>query len=393
MIYLAIFGSQQLLGWPIVRIWGASPWGYSISADLASVLNSATCLKTLPFENYFSVGFGDCAYIYGNVLIFLLNALSVTAASTSWLSWVFLVIAAMIFSDLTVRFFERVEDKPLRLAGFLAFCSPPIALLLERANFDVIIFALVYLAVIALARNRWILATAALALSILMKFYSIFALAISFVVRPKRKKYVWILLAIFALVLGEILIEVAIRKPSIPVDIGGAFGAHSIGLWFNFTTKFLSVAVSLPNSISLVIGWLAIGAAVLVLGKIRKTIPYLLRDLRMAPQIGNTSQTMGVMMGLIFFGCYLAGANFDYRLVFFMPFALTLIANATVAKNRRILGILMFLAMWLSYDSGVIGQIIGDGVLIIWSALAFLSVYSSLENGFPKILRLPKYEW
>lgn len=391
-LYVGVFGIQQLLGWPIVRIWGASPWGYPISADLASVLNSATCLKNLPFESYFAVGLGECGYIYGNALILLLNAFGLTAAATTWLSWLFILIAAGIFSDITARYFDRVDDKYLRIAGVLAFCSPPVALLLERANFDLIIFAFAYLGALGLARNRWALGTGSLAMAILMKFYALFSLALFFIKRPKRNQF-WAVAALFMLVLGVIAIELGIRKPSIPVDIGGAFGAQSIGLWFNFSTKYLSLPISVSNLVSLIIGWAAFGLAVLMLGKVGQINRPLLKDLRIGDQNGNFSQVLAIVMGLIFFGCYLAGANFDYRLVFFLPFALTQVANASIVKNRKFLMLMMLLSMWLSYDSGVIGQILGDGVMIFWSAVAFMSLYASLENSFFRFLRLPKYAW
>lgn len=383
--FVVAFGSQQLLGWPVVRVWGASPWGYGISADLQSVLNASDCFKNAPFGAFFEVGAGSCKYIYGNFLIVSLNFLGLGASSTGVLSWIFIGGVACAFAYLATQTYFYVRTIWARIAIALALSSPPIALLLERANFDALIFLLTLAGLIFLQNRKVFISVALIAAAALMKFYAMLGFAIFAL--TKLKKWQQVLVAsTFLGALAEVSAEVFIRKPAVPMDIGGAFGSYSIGLWFNFSTAYLKIPFTLSNVVSL-----SIGIGVLVLGVFCSFV-YLKRADALKALNFNLSgslniEHLGAGMAPIYLGCYVLGTNFDYRLVFFLPFALAVIAKSEPGKLRNAFLALFVGAMWLSYNSGVFGQVLGDIVMGLWASFAILSVFLTIINVMPVAFR------
>lgn len=385
-LYVTIFGSQQLLGWPLVRIWGASPWGYAISADLRAVLDSAECLATQPLTAFYSAGFEECHYIYGNTLIFIINGLGISPWGTAAISWLFLLIISAIFAHVTLLFFEKVGSMALRIAAIASLCSPPIALLLERANFDILIFAIMYTGVIFASKNRVVAASLAFALGALMKFYAILGFAIYCLQQTRMREKVWISI-IFSVTALVIAVEVIARRPTIPEDIGGAFGIHSIGLWFNFATKYLGLEMSLGPIASWALGFLAFLLGTYLTSRYLSRFESSARGLKFDLSGRKFDDLLAGAMCATFVGCYFLGTNFDYRLVFFIPFALMLISNFAEGAIRNRIGALLVLSLWLSYDSGVIGQVIGDALMIIWASISALAIIRTSRAFMEHVLR------
>lgn len=383
--FVSAFGIQQALGWPVVRIWGASPWGYGISADLLSVLTAADCFKDAPVQAYLEAGAGSCQYIYGNFLIVALNFLALGASSTVALSWMFVVGISAAFAHLTNLAFSSVKSLSARVATLLALTSPPVALLLERANFDVLVFLISMIGLTLFRKTRFLAAAIAICGAALMKFYAILGLLIFAAARMKIWQKI-VVSVISLLVIAEIAVEVLVRRPAVPMDIGGAFGSYSIGLWFNFSTEYLRIPLLLSNNASLAIGLIALLLGVLCSFRYLKKIQAI-DTLTFDLTNPSSLEIFGAGMAPVFLGCYILGTNYDYRLIFLVPFALALLARSDEKKTRRLYLVLFLAAMWLSYNSGVIGQVIGDALMIIWASISALAIIRSSRAFMERVLR------
>lgn len=381
IFFFLAFGSEQLLGWPLVRIWGASPWGYGISGDLQSVLSSADCFKQAPIGLYTEGDVGYCPYIYGYTLVLALNFFGLGVSSTVFLSWVFVAGMAATLAYLTYLAFALISDLWVRIALVVAMISPPVALLLERANFDVVVFLLSIFGLVLVKQRRYFSAAFVIGGAALMKFYALLGFLIFASARMKLWQKIVVSVIVLA-VLVEIAAEVFVRRPAVPMDIGGAFGSYSIGLWFNFSTEYLRIPLVLSNTASLAIGLLALLVGILCtfmfLKKI-KALGTITFDLRQPSRLEN----FGSGMAPVFLGCYVLGTNYDYRLIFLVPFALALIARSDEKKTRSIFLGLFLAAMWLSYNSGIFGQVAGDIVMGLWASVAAISITMSAAGLLP----------
>lgn len=373
-----VFGSEQLLGWPLVRVWGASPWGYGISGDAASVLRSADCFKVASVDNFFAVSGGDCPYIYGNSLILVLNLLGLTELSANLVAWLFILLIATSFAIITALFFNATKAYFPRVAAVATLCSPPVALLLERANFDALIFSLVFVFGVALTINvkGELAAVVALAAAGLFKFYAVVA-GLTVVLTNKKVSRKVLLLAPLAVTSAVIATELFVRTPGVPVDVGGSFGAMSLGLWFNFTTNYFGSDLELSKTANALIGLsaVAIGMAVLRTVSLRKKIDnHFLIFLRSS---FGPIQALAFSSLTVFLACYLLGTNYDYRLIFLFPWALYVVSQVVEKKMKVLFTLLTVLAAWMSYNSGIFGQVFGDVVIGLWACVGLWSLLLS----------------
>jgi hypothetical protein len=385
VLFVLAFGSQQMLGWPLVRVWGYSSWGSGISGDLQSVLTAADCFKKAPIGAFLETGAGSCLFIYGNFLILTLNFLGLGSSSTLFLSWLFIVGISLAFAWVTHLSFIPIKSTWARIAIISALASPPIALLLERANFDALVFVVSFAGLLLLRNQKIVVSAALIGAAALMKFYAILGFAI-FAARRMKKLQGALVLSIFFGSIVEIALELFVRKPSIPMDIGGAFGSYSLGLWFNFSTAYMQIPASLSNAASLTIGLLTLAAGVLC------TFLFLRRTGATTSLIFDISgrsklDFFGAGMAPIYLGCYILGMNFDYRLVFFIPFALAVVAKSTSRKTLVSYLALFLGAMWFSYNSGIFGQVAGDLVMGIWASLAVISIVLTSTAALPIAIR------
>ena len=139
MIFVSSFYLIQIwTSWIGLRISGVR--GGSDYIDLQSILNSAKCFEQIGLEVYkldvAPVGCGG--FIYSIELLRFLN-ISKTSTLGSYLlgsifMWATIFVLLMLFIAL------RSQNKKEICIATLAFISPGIWLLLERGNFDEIVF-------------------------------------------------------------------------------------------------------------------------------------------------------------------------------------------------------------------------------------------------------------
>lgn len=380
VFFASLFAAQQLSGWPVVRLWGASLWESAVNLDAVSVLNSAECLKLLSWTDQLSTGFGKCGYIYGNTLVYVLNFLQFTPESAWIIAWLGGLGLSFVFAVLVQKLIKNQSlHWGVPVIAALSLASPPIALLLERANFDSIIFLVVSLGCLLAARNRVAAAAVTLAFGALLKFYAVIPLWAAVMLRHKAARpQRWIFVGVTALVTASIVVEIFLRRPTIPDDVGAAFGLKSFGLWFNLLAEYFSIPVTLNTPLQLLLGGAALGVSALVLKLFSQRALFETTAFEHKGTARDFFDYLAFASASTFLGCYMLGMNFDYRLVFLLPFAFHQLNAARTARARRTLAIALLGAFWLSYEAGVPGQILGELFIGFWAITAFLALWPAI---------------
>jgi hypothetical protein len=230
-------------------------------------------------------------------------------------------------------------DRPAAAVGFAILAvSPPFAFALERANTDLLMFALLAAAAFALRRRPWLSAALVGGASVLKLFP-----ALAFVVFIRRASSARKAGAVVAFAYAAYLLVSSDQLA--PIAANTQHGAS------------LSYGVALaPNAAARVLGWppeltwaLALGLlAVLALGA-----ALLSRRVR-APAVSAGQEAALRVGAAVYLGTFLLGSNFDYRLLF-----LVFVAPA--------------LGVWASCDSRaarwLAGATLGAASLCVWRPL------------------------
>lgn len=308
LLCVSFFVWQLALGWPLIeqlrlREIGADPFG-----DLTTVIKSADCYVNYDFKGMYSKVLPDaCNYLYGNLLIFLLVSMGVTVSFAPFIAG----MLTLIYISIAFMLFRNLPFWKLAIA-LLAIASPPIWLLLERANFDLLIFILLYGAAIASAKSRFGLSAIIIAVTALIKFYTLPLLLVPFLRSGLKGR---LLVASIGIVTATVIaLEVSVR-PSFPAWIFPAWGSPTPLLTFQFVGLFPDYKLALASGLLL----LLIGSVVIYRFWGPEIKNFIDKDFFDFVGSSSPSDQFSILSGLTFLICYLSGMNFDYRLVFLVP--------------------------------------------------------------------------
>lgn len=212
---------------------------------------------------------------------------------------------------------KLTRHQGLICAGLI--CSPSIMLAIERANVDLIVFALSVISVYLLTRKSFISEVFSWMLLLLASFLKLYPIAIAWLALHRGKVYG---LMIFGSVMVVFLAYVfwnradfQLMQNMIPEPKYWAFGAKT----------FANSAASLLSKFGLEISghtknWIYIGNITLGL-----LMGYLISHRFPGERImkDNESGAMQSVMfqggALVYLACYILASNFDYRLIFLIP--------------------------------------------------------------------------
>ncbi len=210
--------------------------------------------------------------------------------------WVLLFLAAVF---LTVRPRSRAEALWL----VLLTGSPPVVLGVMRANNDLVIFAVLAVGLLALRSDttgRLVLAAAAIAVAIGLKFYPVAGLAVFLLVRPPRR--MWVVTGAALLVGGIVLVSVAGQvmrgifhlEPEI-YTMGARIWLVDLGLAGNSARPVAAVLLGVAAAVTVWRGWTA--------------------GLDRGDAAPDTRPAMVLAAALLVF-CFLGTVNFGYRWIY-----------------------------------------------------------------------------
>lgn len=222
----------------------------------------------------------------------------------------------------------------------LLLVSPPVLLAVMRANNDLVIFALLALALWALRRDTpWRLAAAlaAIVLATGLKFYPAVAVGVFLLVRPVRR---------LGVVLPVTLLAVAATLASVWATIGRGVmpmppSVYTVGASILFRDLGVASRWELPAA------GLLLAAAAVALVAARRTVGLA------SPQTDLQSRAAFLLGALVLLACFLAGTSFGYRWIFALllaPWLWQQFQNGALPPMQRrtalLAAILLFFALW-----------------------------------------------
>jgi hypothetical protein len=350
----------QLSTWIPLRYWGA--WGGGNFLDTWQILRYGKCYETVGLSVYEGTGTNCSNYLYGRTLLQLLSFLGIDVSLTQAFGYTFLLLLAIGLS-----WIFPIESKRDCLLFALVVFSPPVMLLADRGNFDILIFFLLILIAKLVARGSISKAYILLSITVLLKYYTapVFLLLILFSRQTKER------------VLGAILLmscvwlslrDIAITEAQYPHGSDAQFG---FSVWGEYLNKYSSTQVNQIQNYLISASVFGLISLILLIST-RK-------NLSKAITLSTTSSWQMPAFWIFFtvsIACYFGGMNFDYRLIYF---ATVFLLTYKIIDNfyPQVLINALMIILWLSFPSGGL-QPLGD--LAIETTVAFSLVFIGTQT-------------
>jgi hypothetical protein len=347
--------------------------GPFIYVDTHTVLYYASCFSEIG-NLVFAAGPTCSGWSYGGGILRFLNFFGFTPGSVGLLGHFFTY--AIICTFIYYLYLTR-QNILVQIALFSGFISPPIWLLMERANFDALMYLMVLISAILFIKKMEILSIFFILLSAVFKFYTLPLLILPFLLSTKFKtKFA----SILSLSIGLTLVILDLNRMTGKIVQAGYnhFGMKIIG---NYLGK-LGIHLNIYNSYFLAT-FLFLSCILFVFLAIRKKEFFVFKT----QLFSEPSRTIFIYMSSTFLLCFVVGLNVDYRLIFYVvsaPFLISILKT----KLKYIAFATFIVGCWLSYPSGIF-QTIGDLALEIMASLILIVTFSTLfaRNNYSNIPR------
>lgn len=226
--------------------------------------------------------------------------------------------------------------RPVRLREALigagVLLAPPVVLAVNRANNDLVVFAVLAAGLLAIRGTQpWRLALLGLsfALATGLKFYPIVAGISLLLVRPPKRMWSVVI---------PVWLAVALVLASVWGDFQRAvFPAPTEAFTFGAPVIFRDLGWTGPPALLMGVGLLGVGAWVCI------------RHgwfLRLDPALDDRDRFAFAVGAALLVGCFIAGISHSYRLIYVI-FLLPCLWRQVAVPAARWLGILLFAALWL----------------------------------------------
>ena len=386
--FLCFFGVQYFSDWWLLKIAGIR--GGNNFGDLGAVLQWSDCFKKVGSSVY-GLSEGVCGnYNYGSALLRVFNLLEIAASQTMFWGIVGGVVFCIGLGLLAAFLVSQKAASPIVVG--LVLSSPPIWLLLERANIDELIFFLLVIASFLLIRGFDFGAIAIISITALFKFYTL-PLLLILAITSKSKKSRVIALCAFILVVPLIAIDFFKIQVDFPSGWFVSFGVPAIGFWINeigeqFGLSWLHIGALTGH----VLGLVVFVTSTAILRMFTKRTSGNLEGSNYQESVKKEIEHLFVILGSVFVICYLLGMNYDYRLIFVAVSGLTLVAQSQKVRLGNRLQYLLTLGLWLtcfsfglqsfSFFLVMLIQFMGDIIISIFAAFLSLRLIDIIIKGF-----------
>jgi len=353
----------QLTTWIPLRFWGA--WGGGNFLDTWQILRYGKCYETVGLSVYENSGTNCSNYLYGRTLLQLLSFLRIDVSQTQFIGYVFLFLLAV---GLSMVF--PIKSQKDCLTFVLVLLSPPIMLLADRGNFDILIFFILILVAKSVERKNIYFAYALLSFTVLLKYYTapVFLLII-FYSRLSRERILGVILLITTAWYS--LRDITITEAQYPHGSEAQFG---FTVWGEYLNKYSSTQVNWIQKYA--ISAITFGLMLLVVSVISKRIQ--LQEINIHKEYKWQTVAFWIFL-IVSITCYFGGMNFDYRLIFFA--STFLLANKVFPTLLpRIMVNTLIILMWLSFPSGGL-QPLGDLIIEATVAIMLIITGSSVSKN------------
>lgn len=369
------FALQQISGWKVLSISG---WKANVNfLDLGLVVNSSQCYQNIGSAVYKIDSEGNCAYIYGSSLLRMLNIFNIDTKNTYLLGWLFISLICVLLGFVTSVGFSP-KSKTMSVFAALVFLSPPVMLLLERGNFDVLMIFILFLSSLAYAKNYKVTSIALICLASLFKFYT---LPIAFVLLLFLKNKFSIVFGLVTTLTTTFIVLLDLNKieHSFPSSLSGAFGNQLLGSYFEIA------GFDLARIVRDAIGILLLTLVLIILPRFR----YLKRIFPIVLNLQGPQTKLYLIIEVFFFAaffcCYFAGISYDYRLIF-LQIATFLEIARLYNLGYSILGLqlLLLITSWFSFNLIYLQPISDVAILSLTGYFCRLFFLITIEMAWSK---------
>lgn len=350
---------QDFRNWPLVRFLKAQ--GPMTYVDSHTVLFYSRCFSQIG-SDVFAADSICPNWGYGSGVLRFLSFFGATERHAALFGHFFTYSIVITFVYLI---YVTRSSKFVQATLFMGLISPPVWLLMERANFDSLMYLTIFSAAVLIGKGYEVIPIVLIFISTTFKFYTLPLLLICVMLCKKIPNK---LLGILALALGTIFTLLDLNLMSVRIIQAGNnhFGMKIIG---NYLGK---IGFELDIIRAYLLGAILLTICVWL-------ISYLLS--RYETKVLNSNLIPAKIRSLYLFMssahliCFIAGLSVDYRLIFFIVSAPILIGLLT-SRMRYFLSGFFFISAWLSYPAGIF-QTLGDLALEIVSAaqILFMIVY------------------
>jgi hypothetical protein len=378
-LFAGIFFIHLFTKWWVFRTTGI--YG-GIFFDLQSVINSYECFKEYGIEIYKYDPTALCmvGFMYGISLMYILSIILSIVSSTTAIAIIGLILVSITLGAISQIFWSGTKKS----AFFLIFClsSPGIWLLVERGNVDEWVLILLFIASTSFSRRRDYLGVSVIAISVLLKFYTL-PLLFFIPLLSRNKK-----LRVFSLVIGILLTPITLWNISLvhsfPSSWFVSFGAPVLPKYAE------TIGISLPSPVFHAIGLIVIALLVLVITLAPKIQRIQISQWFTVPPSRKIDDVITSIFGATFIICYFSGTNYDYRLVYLAIFGSGLIKRLnTAGELKLIFPVILIISLWctdfffsihVQYSYGV-WQFVGDIAIMLFVAVILHSLLPTIKNS------------
>lgn len=319
----------------------------------------------LACSNFKNTGFPWACeeYPYGRFLREFLDRLTFLHHHTNLV--VFMILSVSLLAIAHV--FAGFKSKSLAILAFVLFLSPSVALLIQRANLDILVFFLCWFGVRLYFRGKITVSLCIVLLASSFKIYpfALYLLLVSLALiktsTPKLKT-AWLALTGVAFISTLIEIQNVSRFPS---DARNSFGLRIFGEYFTYLYSGKGYQMYPLFGTALGVAILMIITRLFAISRFENNFP------RIAPSLEN------VVWFSFFLAIFVSGISIDYRLIFLLP-SIALMKDLN-RVNQVFVSVLFCLSFYLSYPAGNL-QVVGDLALFLLLSFYILLLYRNRQQ-------------
>jgi hypothetical protein len=372
---LSAFGALFISGWWPLEKQGIG--GGHNYVDLKAVLDVAQCYLT-EGKTVFSEG-SICSYQYGVFLLDFINVLGLTSINYKLLGFTLFFFSAIFLSFVAT---STSYSSRSRFLSALLVLSTGSWLLFERGNFDSLIFLIVLASLLFLDTKYSLVGFALIGTTALMKFYTLPLLFLFVVLEKKRGTKIFGVL-ITLIIVFRIIPDITAAS-SHPNPLFAAFGVSAPALWVNFLSWKFELGITLGIEIQYLLGYVIL---LTVISLIKLTALGKRFQIKYEDKEGKWREKVFLMSSGVFLSCFLAGMNYDYRLIY-LSIALVMLnaANPKLITNKIFIS-LELSALWFTYFFfGITGPIqvilafIGHLSQLLLASILILTTFDYLKT-------------
>ena len=365
LLVTLFFSVMQWTTWIPLRFWGV--WGGGNFIDSLQVLQFAECYRA-DGDSIYSLNSNCPGIIYGRPLLHILNTLGVGPEATQAVGFFFLILISLFFSYI----FLLTRKEMNWYLVLVVMISPPILLLVERANFDILILFLLTLSCLQFINNRKVMAYLLLALTILFKYYTAPILLLLIVI-DRKKVTKAIGLCILFISSASVIHDIQMTSTPFPDGAEAKFGAT---VWSKY--RDLSDQDWYSSTFALVINLVVFIMALLLIISLRK---FKAKEFYIEKvPLSYKREILVLVFGATHLTCFFAGTNFDYRLIYLISAVLLMTTTPLVSRSLASIQVSSLICiLFLSYPSGGL-QPLGDFLIQLQTIVLTITCYKILTR-------------